>query len=72
MPSEEDLATTLEHEVDKKYPIMLCSKSGYDPAFRVDELATQLGIKHYVSIAMGSKEGFENAESAIELGMHPY
>jgi hypothetical protein len=66
-PEELDLQTTL-NEVDKKYPIMLCSKAGYDPGFRVDELANKLEIKQYVSIAMGSKEGFESANGAIELG----
>jgi hypothetical protein len=68
-PEAMNLQTALENEIDRKYPILLCSKAGYDPGFRVDELAHKLAIRHYVSIAMGSKEGFENADTAVELGM---
>lgn len=42
----------------------MCSVPGYDASSRVDDLAAELG-KGITSIAIGSSEGFNQAEKAI-------
>ena len=45
-------------------PMLLCSITGYDASGRIEELAFEMG-KQLSSIAIGSAEGFEAAEKAI-------
>ncbi|KFM80266.1 Dynein heavy chain, cytoplasmic, partial [Stegodyphus mimosarum] len=61
---ELDLASIVENEVKSNTPVLMCSVPGYDASGRVDDLATEL-IKSITSIAMGSAEGFSQAEKAI-------
>ncbi|KAG8185039.1 hypothetical protein JTE90_017062 [Oedothorax gibbosus] len=61
---ELDLGTVVENEVKSNTPVLMCSVPGYDASGRVDDLATELG-KSITSIAMGSAEGFSQAEKAI-------
>ncbi len=42
----------------------MCSVTGYDASGRVDDMATELN-KGITSIAIGSAEGFSQAEKAI-------
>nr|CAB3240292.1 cytoplasmic dynein 1 heavy chain 1 [Phallusia mammillata] len=61
---EMDLALIVEHEVKASEPVLMCSLPGYDASNRVDDLATHLN-KQITSIAIGSSEGFEQAEKSI-------
>ncbi|GBM53740.1 Dynein heavy chain, cytoplasmic [Araneus ventricosus] len=61
---ELDLGSIVENEVKSNTPVLMCSVPGYDASGRVDDLATELG-KSITSIAMGSAEGFSQAEKAI-------
>lgn len=61
---ELDLGTIVETEVKSSTPVLMCSVPGYDASGRVDDLAAELG-KSITSIAIGSAEGFSQAEKAI-------
>lgn len=59
-----DLGSIVELEVTASVPILLCAVQGYDPSGRVEDLAVELG-KQLTGIAIGSAEGFSQAEKAI-------
>ena len=65
---ELDLATILDSELRAHVPALLCSVPGYDASGRVDDLAAELG-KPIASIAIGSAEGFNQADRAINLAV---
>lgn len=54
----------VQKEVGPQTPVALCSIPGYDASYRVDNIVSGLGIK-CTSVAMGSPEGFKQAEQAI-------
>lgn len=56
----------VENESNARSPLLLVSAPGYDASFLVDELAKSKH-KKYTSVAIGSPEAFEQAESAIKL-----
>ena len=58
------LGAIVEKEIRASTPVLLCSAPGYDASGRVDDLAAELN-KPITSIAMGSAEGFNQAELAI-------
>jgi len=60
--------TTAQHATS---PILLCSTPGYDASFRVDDLAVDVRKPRdlYKSVALGSAEGFELADRAINEGV---
>jgi len=58
------LGTIVEKEIKASTPVLLCSAPGYDASGRVDDLAAELH-KPITSIAIGSAEGFNQAEIAI-------
>ncbi|XP_073960063.1 dynein heavy chain, cytoplasmic isoform X2 [Choristoneura fumiferana] len=62
--TEFDLASITEHQLNATTPALLCSVPGYDASGRVDDMATELN-KPLSSIAIGSAEGFNQAERAI-------
>lgn len=62
--TELDLAAVVDNEVKAGTPILMCSVPGYDASGRVDDLAAELG-RSITSLAMGSAEGFSQAEKAI-------
>lgn len=67
MPQAEkvlDLANIVEKEVKALNPILFCAVPGFDASGRVDDLAAELS-KGLSSIAIGSAEGFTEAEKAI-------
>jgi dynein heavy chain 1 len=64
---ELDLGHVVEREAGPSTPLMLCSMPGYDASYKVDELAAQTK-KPYKSLAIGSAEGFDQAEKAIQAG----
>jgi dynein heavy chain 1 len=58
------LGTIVDKEIKASTPVLLCSAPGYDASGRVDDLAAELN-KPITSIAMGSAEGFNQAEITI-------
>lgn len=62
--SELDLASVVEKEVKSTNPILMCSVPGYDASGRVDDLSAELS-KSLTSIAIGSSEGFSQADKVI-------
>ncbi|XP_045484392.1 dynein heavy chain, cytoplasmic isoform X1 [Pieris rapae] len=62
--TEMELTTLTDTELNATTPALLCSVPGYDASGRVDDMATELN-KPLSSIAIGSAEGFNQAERAI-------
>lgn len=63
---ELDLASCVEKELRASVPALLCSVPGFDASGRVDDLAAELN-KQISSIAIGSAEGFNQADRAINM-----
>uniref|UniRef100_A0A2P2HXP1 Dynein heavy chain, cytoplasmic n=1 Tax=Hirondellea gigas TaxID=1518452 RepID=A0A2P2HXP1_9CRUS len=61
---EIDLKVVVEEEVKGSTPLLLCASPGYDASARVDDLAAELN-KPISAIAIGSAEGFSQADKAI-------
>lgn len=61
---EVDLSAVVEGEVKASTPVLMCAAQGFDASARVDDLATELN-KPMTSIAIGSAEGFSQADKAI-------
>jgi dynein heavy chain 1 len=59
-----DLVTIVESEIKASTPVLMCSVAGYDASGRVEDLAVETN-KQMISIAIGSSEGFTQAEKAI-------
>ena len=60
-----DMEAIVSDEANCKTPILLCSATGYDASGRVEDLALNTG-RQVTSIAIGSLEGFQQAEQALE------
>jgi len=65
---EPDMADVIENQVESGTPILMCSVPGYDASSRVDDLAAELN-KPVTSIAIGSAEGFNEADKAINTAV---
>ncbi|XP_061172861.1 cytoplasmic dynein 1 heavy chain 1-like isoform X1 [Saccostrea echinata] len=61
---ELQLSAIVENEIKANTPVLMCSVPGYDASGWVDDLAAELG-KQLTSIAIGSAEGFTQADKAI-------
>lgn len=61
---ELDFSACVEKQLTSNTPALLCSVPGFDASGRVDDLAAELN-KRISSIAIGSAEGFSQAERAI-------
>lgn len=61
---EVDLTKVVELEVKANTPVVMCAVQGFDASARVDDLAAELN-KPMTAIAIGSAEGFSQAEKAI-------
>ena len=59
-----DMKHVVEKESSSRSPILMCSAPGFDASHKVDSLAKELN-KKYSSVAIGSQEGFDLAEKAI-------
>lgn len=71
MPAAEaelDFASVVENQLKATVPALLCSVPGFDASSRVDDLAAELG-KQIASIAIGSAEGFNQADRAINMAV---
>ncbi len=62
--TEYDLGHAVERLIKANTPILMCSVPGYDASGRVDDLAAELN-RSITSIAIGSAEGFSQADKAI-------
>lgn len=58
---ELEFGKIVEVESEAKSPLLLISAAGYDASYKVDEIARKLNKKLF-SVAIGSAEGFEQAE----------
>ncbi|CEH14527.1 cytoplasmic dynein heavy chain 2 [Ceraceosorus bombacis] len=63
-----DLKSIVSDEVGAQTPIALCSVPGFDASYRVDQLVRSTCVK-CISVAMGSAEGFAQADQAISNGV---
>jgi dynein heavy chain 1 len=63
--SEVNLAPVVEKEIRAGTPLLFCSVIGFDASDRVVDIAAQCGDRPLSSIAIGSAEGFLQAEKAI-------
>ncbi|XP_078314970.1 cytoplasmic dynein 1 heavy chain 1-like isoform X1 [Crassostrea virginica] len=61
---ELQLSSIVENEIKANTPALMCSVPGYDASGWVDDLAAEMG-KQLTSIAIGSAEGFTQADKAI-------
>lgn len=61
---ELDFGSVVEKQLNSGTPALLCSVPGFDASGRVDDLAAEKN-KQISSIAIGSAEGFNQAERAI-------
>lgn len=59
-----DLSTLVSEEVISSTPVALVSVPGYDASYRVEGLIKNTGARS-ASVAMGSQEGFTQADHAI-------
>ena len=65
---EPEMADVIENQVESGTPVLMCSVPGYDASSRVDDLAAELN-KPVTSIAIGSAEGFSDADKAINTAV---
>ena len=66
--TEMNLAKIVEEEVKPTNPVLMCSVLGFDASDRVQDLASQCN-KPITSIAIGSEEGFSQAEKSINTAI---
>lgn len=62
------MSDVIENQVESGTPVLMCSVPGYDASSRVDDLAAELN-KPVTSIAIGSAEGFSDADKAINTAV---
>jgi dynein heavy chain 1 len=58
------MRNAIEKEVTAKTPVLLCSAPGFDPSFKVEQVAKEANAK-LLSVAIGSAEGFSQAETVV-------
>lgn len=63
-----DLKGLIERDSKSSIPIMLCADPGQDSSSKVDKLATMMN-KSLLQVAMGSAEGFVEADKLIAQGV---
>ncbi|XP_075700360.1 cytoplasmic dynein 1 heavy chain 1 [Rhinoderma darwinii] len=63
-----DLAYIVDTEVKPNTPVLMCSVPGYDASGRAEDLAAEQNTQ-ITSIAIGSAEGFSQAEKAINTAV---
>lgn len=59
-----DMKHIAEKEASPKSPLLMCSSPGFDPSFRIEHLSRETGVR-LITVAIGSQEGFVQAEKAI-------
>lgn len=63
-----DMKLVVEKECTSRTPILMCSAPGFDPSFKVEQLSKEMGVR-LVSVAIGSQEGFDQADAAVNQGV---
>ena len=66
MESEYELGQIVGDEIQPSTPVCLVSVPGYDASYRVENLIKTTGTR-CVQVAMGSQEGYSQADAAITL-----
>ncbi|KAG5439721.1 hypothetical protein PCANB_000003 [Pneumocystis canis] len=61
-----DIKSLIENETTSQTPIVLCSVSGYDVSYKIENLVNQISVD-CKSVAMGSIEGLSQADREINL-----
>lgn len=59
---------TVDNELAANVPVLLCSVPGFDASSWVDDLAAEKS-KQIASIAIGSAEGFNQADNVINVAV---
>ena len=59
------LKNLVQQDSDQNSPIFLASAPGFDPSIKIDQLGKEIG-KKYESIALGSAEGYEQAQKTFD------
>ncbi|CAP31232.1 Protein CBR-DHC-1 [Caenorhabditis briggsae] len=59
-----DILSIVDNEVAPSEPVLLCSATGYDASGKIEDLAVETS-RQLTSIAIGSAEGFSQADSAL-------
>uniref|UniRef100_A0A915HKX7 Dynein heavy chain, cytoplasmic n=1 Tax=Romanomermis culicivorax TaxID=13658 RepID=A0A915HKX7_ROMCU len=59
-----DLPSIVDREIKSSTPVLLCSVPGYDASGRIDDLSAEM-TKGLTSVAIGSAEGFAQADKTI-------
>ncbi|KAK0424238.1 hypothetical protein QR680_008567 [Steinernema hermaphroditum] len=59
-----NLREIVDDEVPSHVPVLLCSATGYDASGKVEDLAIEMN-REVTSIAIGSAEGFSQADTAL-------
>ncbi|CAI4230233.1 unnamed protein product [Auanema sp. JU1783] len=59
-----DLGEIIDQEISSSEPILLCSATGYDASGKIEDLGVDTN-RQVTSIAIGSAEGFSQADSAL-------
>ena len=62
------LDRSIQLQVKPTNPVLMCSVLGFDASDRVQDLASQCN-KPITSIAIGSEEGFSQAEKSINTAI---
>jgi dynein heavy chain 1, cytosolic len=60
-----DLLKIINTEIKSTMPVIICSKTGFDASSQIEDLAIE-NKKRLISIAIGSKEGFLQADESIK------
>uniref|UniRef100_A0A0X3P013 Dynein heavy chain, cytoplasmic n=1 Tax=Schistocephalus solidus TaxID=70667 RepID=A0A0X3P013_SCHSO len=63
-----DFGQIVENELKASVPVLLCAAQGFDPSGRIEDLAADLK-KTLTGIAIGSAEGFSQAEKVINTAV---
>jgi len=64
---ELDWQYIIEHDSKSYAPLLICSAPGHDPSYQIDALAQSK--PRYVSLPLGSEEGFKQADKAVSDAM---
>uniref|UniRef100_A0A1I7XQB4 Dynein_heavy domain-containing protein n=1 Tax=Heterorhabditis bacteriophora TaxID=37862 RepID=A0A1I7XQB4_HETBA len=59
-----DLREIIDNEISSSDPVLLCSATGYDASGKIEDLGIETG-RQVTSIAIGSAEGFNQADLAL-------
>lgn len=65
-PPSSSLAAFVRNESEASKPLLLVSAAGFDQSMAVEELVKQQEVKKWRAVAIGAREGFDDAERALD------